>query len=95
MLDRLKKHWPEYLIEAWCLGTFMVSACAFGVILFHPASPAAGLGFARDVLMGIAMGVTAILIFRSPWGQRSGAHFNPAVTLTFFRLGKISGPDAL
>ena len=30
----------------------------------------------------------------SPWGTRSGAHMNPAVTLTFWRLNKISARDA-
>ncbi len=35
------------------------------------------------------MGVTAILIIRSSMGKRSGAHFNPAITLTYLRLGKI------
>jgi aquaporin Z len=45
--------------------------------------------------MGIAMGITAILIIRSPIGRRSGAHFNPAITLTYFRLGKIAPWDAV
>lgn len=95
MLDAFKNHWPEYLIEAWCLGTFMVSACFFGVLLFNPGSPAAGVDPAlRNVLMGLAMGSTAIGIISSPWGRRSGAHFNPAVTLTFLRLGKIAWADA-
>ena len=95
MIDALKNHWPEYAIEAWCLGTFMVSACAFAVLLFHPASPATGLGNPVQMgLMGVAMGTTAVAIIRSPWGQRSGAHFNPAVTLTFLRLGKIRAVDA-
>lgn len=95
MLEAFKEHWPEYLIEAWCLGTFMVSACTFGVAFFHPASPIASIGhFLRNALMGIAMGLTAILIICSSWGKRSGAHFNPAVTLVFFRLGKINGQDA-
>jgi aquaporin Z len=45
-------------------------------------------------LFGIAMGVTAIAIVYSPWGMRSGAHLNPALTLTFARLGKIEASDA-
>ncbi len=95
MMDVLKKHFPEYAIEAWCLATFMVSACFFGVLLFHPASPTTVLGHGvRNVLMGVAMGSTAIAIICSPWGKRSGAHFNPAVTLTYWRLGKIGTADA-
>ena len=38
--------------------------------------------------------LTAVAIIYSPWGRRSGAHFNPAVTLTFWRLGKVAGWDA-
>lgn len=44
--------------------------------------------------MGLAMGLTAIAIIYSPVGQRSGAHMNPAVTITFLRLGKITAIDA-
>ena len=44
--------------------------------------------------MGLAMELTAIAIIYSPWGKQSGAHINPAVTLTFFRIGKIAGWDA-
>ena len=74
----------------------MVSACFFGVLLFSPESPAASLSLPlRNILMGIAMGLTAVAIIKSRWGQRSGAHFNPAVTLTFLRLGKVSRADAL
>src|SRR6516164_3790163 len=90
-------HWPEYLIEGACLGLFMVSACSFTVLLEHPALairqwlPSA---FVRRLLVGIAMGVTAVALIYSPWGKQSGAHFNPSVTLTFFRLGKIEPWDA-
>lgn len=95
MLKSLRNHWPEYAIEAWCLGMFMISACLFGAALFHPDSVIAAIDLrVRNVLMGLAMGATAVGIICSPWGKRSGAHFNPAVTLTFFRLGKINGSDA-
>jgi aquaporin Z len=97
-LDALKRHYPEYLMEAAGLGLFMVSACVFGVILEHPSSPvhqAISNPLLRRMLMGIAMGTTAISIIYSPWGKQSGAHLNPSVTLTFFRLGKVAKWDAL
>ena len=40
------------------------------------------------------MGLTAIALIYSPWGKQSGAHFNPSVTIAFFRLGKIAPADA-
>jgi aquaporin Z len=89
-------HWPEYLIEAGGLGLFMISASAFAVLLEVPESPlrqSIADPFLRRVLMGLAMGATAIALIYSPWGRRSGAHFNPAVTLTFFRLGKVAPRD--
>jgi aquaporin Z len=95
--EALVEHWPEYLIEAAGLGVFMLAACAFGTLLGHPDSPAveavpSPLG--RRALMGLAMGLTAIALIYSPWGARSGAHFNPATTLAFWRLGKIASADA-
>src|ERR1041385_7745894 len=91
-------HWPEYLMEAAALGTFMVSACVFVVLFEHPSSPVhqsfEGASMLRRSLIGLAMGLTAIGIIYSPWGQRSGAHMNPAVTLTFLTLGKVAPWDA-
>ena len=98
MRQALKRHWPEYLGEAAGLGLFMVSACLFAILIFHPASPAASLfgdPLPRRFVMGLAMALTAIGLIYSPWGKRSGAHFNPAVTLTFLRLGKVQAWDAL
>ncbi len=94
----LRPHLPLYLYEGAELGLFMLSACAFTVLLFHPASPALHAlpsPTLRRALMGLFMGLTAVLIIHSPMGKRSGAQFNPAITLTFLRLGKIGLPDAL
>jgi aquaporin Z len=97
-LDALRRHWPEYLMEAGELGLFMVSAGLFGTLLFFPGSPvieAMADPLLRRALMGVLMGLTAIAIIYSPWGQQSGAHLNPAVTLTFWRLGKVATWDAV
>jgi len=93
----LARHWQEYTIEAVCLGFFLVSAAGFATLLQHPASPLSGWTaspVARRVAMGSAMGLTLIALIYSPLGRRSGAHMNPAVTLTFMRLGKVAPPDA-
>jgi aquaporin Z len=94
-LGTLGLHWPEYLMEGVELGLYMISACAVLVLLQYPTSPVHQVfpnPVLRRVLFGIAMGMAAIGIIYSPLGQRSGAHFNPAVTLTFFRLGKVMTP---
>jgi aquaporin Z len=69
MSEAIKRHWPEYLIEAACLGIFMISAFTFGTLLEHPLSPlrqAMPNPLLRRFLMGLAMGATAIAIIYSP-----------------------------
>ncbi len=98
MLTTLRRHWPEYLIEAALLGAFMLSASAFGTLLNHPDSPASRAvsdPVARRALMGCAMGLTTIALVYSPLGKRSGAHMNPSVTLGFLKLGKVAPADAV
>jgi aquaporin Z len=95
--DALATHWPEYLIEAALLGTFMLVACVVVVTLQHPRSRVARTAapqHLRRLAVGVLMGLTAIALIYSPLGQRSGAHMNPGVTLTFLSLGKIAPWDA-
>ena len=94
----LTLHWPEYLIEATCLGLFMISACMFGTLFFHPASPLiralpdptllAHPDGSRD---GADGDHPDLLAYR----DAVGAHMNPSTTLTFFRLGKVVAVDTL
>jgi len=97
MIRAFQHHWPEYLIEAWALGTFMISAAVFTAVFEYPGSPFHQFlpnNTLRRAIIGLAMGLTAIGLIYSPWGQRSGAHMNPATTLTFLRLGKVMSWDA-
>lgn len=85
-------------MEGAALGIFMVSAGAVTTFVDSPElrffsllpSPAI-----RRAIVGLAMGGTAMGIIYSPWGRRSGAHMNPAITLAFLRLRRIPPWDAL
>jgi aquaporin Z len=98
MKAAFRKNWIHYLQESSGLGIFMISACFFSAMLFseksswHSAIPGFML---KTVFMGIAMGATALFIFYSPWTAPSGSQINPAVTITFLRLGKMCRYDAL
>lgn len=98
MLDTFKSNWPNYLIEAWALGMFMLSATVCAGVLQWPELPVRGAlpdPFVRRWLMGCAMGSTAVGLIYSGWGKRSGAHMNPALTVAFWYLKKIGGADAV
>jgi aquaporin Z len=97
-VDSLRLHWPEYLMEAAGLALYMFSVCIFATLLQHPASPVRHTitnPVLRRALMGLAVGTTLAAIIMTPWGKQSGGHFNPAITFTFYRLGKVKFWDAL
>lgn len=92
-----RKNWKHYLQEALGLGIFMMSACFFGAMIFSRDGvlydPVAG-ELMKNILTGLLMGATALFIFYSPWTAPSGSQINPAVTLTFLRLGMMCRYDA-
>jgi len=97
-INCLRFHWPEYLMEAAEVGLYLFLTCVFASLLLSPASPVRhfiGSTLELRALMGLAVGGTVVAIVMSPWGKQSGGHFNPALTLAFYRLGKMRLPDAL
>ena len=98
MADGWRQHWPHYVAEAVGLAYFVSCASVVVILLEHPISPvrqAIGSAVLRRAVQGVVMGLVIVSITYSPWGKRSGAHINPAITLAFWRLGRISGVDSL
>src|SRR3954464_5439148 len=94
--ESLRHHWPEYAIEALGIAAFVLVAGGVACALEYAGSPlrrALPNDDLRRALFAVSAGLMTVALVYSPWGQRSGAHFNPAVTLTFWRLGKVSHWD--
>lgn len=80
-------HWTEWGCEL--VGTAFQLFLGFSVVavLEAPGAPgrdAIGSNDVRLVLIGLTFGLLAAVVATSPFGRRSGAHLNPAVTLGFF-----------
>jgi len=97
LVASIRKNWIHYLQEALGLAIFMASACFFSAMLESRHSSwhqAITNGLLRNFIIAVLMGATALFIFYSPFTSPSGSHINPAVTLSFLRLGKICHWDA-
>ena len=98
MLDFIGRHWRHYLAEAGGLAFFMLGA---SVITTQLRTKDAWLGgiitapIAQLATLGVLMAFVIAIIIYNPWGNKSGAHINPAVTIAMWRLGKIDRHDAL
>ncbi len=92
-VEALRAHWPEYLIEAGGVATILFVSVLASVFALSPAVAALG-PFGQRVFAGLCIAGTVVLLIYSRLGRQSGAHFNPAVTLTFLRLGRMRRWDA-
>ena len=99
LAQALRRNWGHYLVEAAGIMAFLTVSSLAAVVFYHPDSAVArACGPAAWVQrMGVAASLALLItaMANSPWGKRSGAHFNPAVTLGFWRLGYIATADAL
>ncbi len=99
MIESLKIHWRTYTMELFGLAGFVLVAGLVTIFLEHPDLPVMkgelkNSSLLRRVPLAIVLGIyvtVVVLLF----GKKSGAHVNPSVTWTFYRLGKINFKDAL
>jgi aquaporin Z len=80
-------------------GTFLLLLIGLSAVVvdFAHGSPVPRWIPHRDLprlLTGVLFAGGATAIVYSPLGKTSGGHINPAVTLAFFRLRKITGSSA-
>jgi aquaporin Z len=93
----VRANWRLYAIEAALVGCLLLVTCAIVAVMAHPSSPVAVAvpdGLVRRALTGVCIALTVVCIVYSPLGRRTGPHLNPAMTLTFLRLGRIAPRDA-
>ena len=92
-VDSLRRHWPEYLIEAAFLALFVLAGGLVSAWLPVASTPS-DLAL-RRLMVGVITGGLLMALIYSPWGRRSGSHLNPAITLAYLRLGKVGRWDGL
>jgi aquaporin Z len=85
--------WPAYASELVGTAVLLTVGLSVVILAFGQGSPvadwipSAGL---RRLITGFLFGSTGALIALSPIGKHSGAHINPVVSLSFWRLHKLS-----
>ncbi len=93
----IRERLQVYLMEGVEVALLMAGICLGGTLVEWPSSPvrlAIDDPALRRAVLAVLVGLTIVGIVHSPLGKRTGAHFNPAVTIGFLRLGRIRPWDA-
>lgn len=98
-METFRSNVKFYLMEAAGLGGFVLLAGLMTIFLEHPELPVMQSSWKeypllRRIPLGLGLGVYVLMVARL-FGKGSGAHVNPVVTWTFYRLGKISFKNAV
>ena len=79
--------WQRYIIE--CLGTYILVFVGTGAVVIDSIT-----GSITHLGIAIAFGLVVTAVIYS-FGEKSGAHINPAVSIGFCLLGKLSLKDCV
>ncbi len=93
----MRLHWAEYGAEFAGVAVMLLIGLSAVTLNFADGSPVPDWlpnEHVRRLITGTIFAGGATAVVYSPLGKRSGAHLNPAVTLAFYRLGKIARLDA-
>jgi aquaporin Z len=99
---------PRYDLKAIKISAYLSELAGMALIIFNALTWACwnfGAGSPivqlvpdrslRIIFQALCIAVGAAIVVYSPIGTRAGGHLNPATTLGFWLLNKISTPDAL
>jgi aquaporin Z len=93
----MRRNLPVYCCEFVGTAIMLFIGITAVALMWAPGSPVPVVPnpMLRRLITGIIFAAGATVVVYSPLGQRSGGHINPAVTLAFWRAGKVPTRDAV